>query len=172
MTSHATTRESHLRPSGFLLVATLLLTSCAAGVAYEAPPPDLVYVSPGVQVIADYNEPIFYSDNLYWRYDGGVWYRSHHYRGGWAVATPPPAVLRIDRPRAYTHYRPAGWTAHRAPPPARFGRTAYAPPPPRAAPVRGYQPPAVQSRPAPRPMAPPPRGGGPFRMRDHRDMRR
>ena len=70
-------------------------------------------MSPGVQVIADYNEPIFYSDGLYWRYSGGTWYRSRYYTGGWAYATPPAAVLRINRPYGYAHYRPSGWAARR-----------------------------------------------------------
>ena len=165
-----------MRLAGFLIVATMTISGCAAGVAYEPPPanPELVYVSPGVQVIADYNEPIFYSDNFYWRNDGGVWYRSPYHTGGWAIATPPPAVARIDQPRGYVHYRPAGWVAHRPAPrgPAPgIARTGYAPPHP-VAPARGYQPaPSVQARPAPRPMAAPGRGFAP-RARDQREFRR
>src|SRR3982751_1379158 len=98
-----------------VLLAAGLMTGCAATVSADAYPPDMVYVSPGVQVIADYDEPIFYSDRLYWRYYGGTWYRSPSFTGGWVVATPPPAVLRIDRPRAYVHYRPRGWVGHRNP---------------------------------------------------------
>ena len=161
-----------MRPNAFLLAAMLTVGGCAAGVAYEPPPasPELVYVSPGVQVIADYNEPIFYSDNFYWRNDGGVWYRSRYHTGGWAVATPPPAVSRIDRPRGYVHYRPAGWVAHRPPPrgPAPIARTGFALPPAHpAGPARtGYQPAAVHARPAPRPMAAPAR---PFAPHSHHD---
>jgi hypothetical protein len=76
--------------------------------------PDLVYVSPGVQVIADYDTPIFYADNYYWRYDGGRWYRSTWYTGGWSYwAAPPYVVARIERPYAYRHYRPAGYVSRR-----------------------------------------------------------
>ncbi len=75
--------------------------------------PDLVYVSPGVQVVADYDYPVFYADNFYWRYDSGRWYRSSWYGGGWVYATPPHAVLRIDRPYAYRHYRPSGYVSRR-----------------------------------------------------------
>ena len=159
-----------MRPSRLLLVAALVSAGCAAGVAYEAPPPDLVYVSPGVQVIADYNEPIFYSDGYYWRNDGRIWYRSHHHRGGWVAAPPPAAVMRIDRPRAYAHYRPAGWAPHHGPAPVATGRTGYAPPHP-VAPSTGYRPAPVQARPAPHPSAPPARGFPP-RPHDRRDMRR
>jgi hypothetical protein len=94
-----------------LLMAVLASAGCAATVA-AGPAPDLVYVSPGVQVIADYGEPIFYTDGFYWRYYGGVWYRSSYYTGGWVYARPPVAVLRIDRPYSYRYYRPSGWAGH------------------------------------------------------------
>jgi|SRR6185436_2798430 len=73
--------------------------------------PDLLYVSPGVQVVADYDYPVFYADNYYWRFDNGGWYRSSWYTGGWVYATPPSAVLTIDRPYAYRHYRPSGYVS-------------------------------------------------------------
>lgn len=106
------------------LLFALLLIGCAGGsgtVGYYgsasatvvAPSPDLVYVSPGVQVIADYDEPVFYTDGYYWRYYGGVWYRSHDWRGGWAYASPPRPLLRIDRPYAYVRYRPRGYVSRR-----------------------------------------------------------
>jgi hypothetical protein len=92
-----------------MLLAATLAAGCAATVSGDAYGPDLVTVSPGVQVIADYDEPIFYSDGFYWRYYGGTWYRSSYYTGGWVYARPPVAILRVDRPYAYVHYRPAGW---------------------------------------------------------------
>lgn len=100
-----------------LLLLSMLATACvgetAVGVAYSAPAPDLVYVSPGVSVIADYDYPVFYASNFYWRYDRGVWYRSRTYRGGWAVSYDVPAtVRRIDRPAAYVHYHAARSVAH------------------------------------------------------------
>src|SRR4029434_7924239 len=105
----------------FMLWTVLSLASLAAGcgVGYRATVsgglygPDLVYAAPGVQVIADYNEPIFYADNQYWRFSGGTWYRSSNYTGGWVYATAPSVILRIEQPRAYVHYRPAGWSPSR-----------------------------------------------------------
>jgi len=77
--------------------------------AYVAAEPELVYVSPGVYVIADYDEPIFYSDNYYWLYRDGYWYRSSYYSGGWVtVSSTPYAIARIDRPHAYVRYRGEG----------------------------------------------------------------
>ncbi|HUS32977.1 MAG TPA: hypothetical protein VMZ53_30955 [Kofleriaceae bacterium] len=71
--------------------------------------PDLVYIGPSVQVIADWNEPVFYSSNYYWRYDGGVWYRSSNHLNGWMrIQTVPAAILQIERPTAYIHYRAQG----------------------------------------------------------------
>jgi len=168
-------------------MAALALGGCAATVA-TGPAPDLVYVSPGVQVIADYDEPIFYSDGFYWRYYGGTWYRSTYYTGGWVYARPPVAVLRVDRPYAYSHYRPQGWVGHaRTYPPQRAAapggwRSQPQPAPangwrggPQAAPAPGWRsapPPAAAARrppnyaparPAPAPSrgAPPPSHGGP-----------
>src|SRR3954467_6949281 len=125
-------------PATFLLAAALA-TGCAATVASDGYGPDLVTVSPGVQVIADYDEPIFYSDGYYWRNYGGGWYRSSYYTGGWVYARPPAAVMRIDRAYAYAHSRPAGWRGQ--------PRTAAAPvyAAPRSAPAAGWRgpPPAA-----------------------------
>jgi hypothetical protein len=82
-------------------------------VAYSSPDVDMVYVSPGVQVIADYDEPVFYSGGAYWRYDNDTWYRSNSWTGGWTYARPPSALLRINQPRAYVHYRPNGYVERR-----------------------------------------------------------
>jgi hypothetical protein len=76
--------------------------------------PELVYVGPGVYVIADYDYPVFYSNNVYWRYDGGIWYRSTRYDRGWTVSYDVPvAVRRIDRPHAYVHYRASARATNR-----------------------------------------------------------
>jgi hypothetical protein len=127
-----------------LLTSTLAAVGCAAHVGYTEPYSnvDLVYAAPGVQVIADYDEPIFYSDGYYWRQSGGGWYRSTYYTGGWVWATPPVAVVRIDRPHRFVHYRPSGYVARSRP----------VPPPRHAAPPQGA---GWRGNPA----APPPSGG-------------
>jgi hypothetical protein len=130
-----------------VLAAMVAVAGCTATVSGEAYgpaygpgyAPDLVAVSPGVMVIADYDEPIFYSDGLYWRYHGGGWYRSAYYRGGWVYARPPAPILRIDRPYAYRHYRPPGWQGHVARPQ----------PYPAGGGWRGGPPPAPYARPQP-----------------------
>ncbi|HTM21626.1 MAG TPA: hypothetical protein VL172_13990 [Kofleriaceae bacterium] len=121
-----------------LLIATafgMLLNGCVVrargGVYADYQQPEMVYVSPGVQVVYDYNEPVFYSEGFYWRWYGGVWYRSNYHNYGWVrVRTVPTYVARIDNPRYYVHYRGNGRGGavvrdHRdnrryvAPPPAR-----------------------------------------------------
>ncbi len=98
--------------AGLLSAATGCLgtaTVSGGGGGYYDAQPDLVEVEPGVQVIVDYDEPIFYSDNYYWRNDGGTWYRSSYYNRGWISASPPTYVARINSPGRYRHYRPAGY---------------------------------------------------------------
>jgi hypothetical protein len=82
------------------------------GYGYSAPEMD--EVAPGVQVISDYDYPVFYSDGFYWRWDGGVWYRSGFYNRGWAVAYNVPVGVRgISRPEAYVHYRGGAYGGYR-----------------------------------------------------------
>ena len=88
--------------------------------------PDLVMVSPGVQVVADYDDSVFYSDGYYWRNDGGMWYRSTYYSGGWGYyASPPRAIISINEPYRYRNYRPNGYQPrhqpYRQPEPIRRG---------------------------------------------------
>lgn len=113
-----------------LFFALLLGSAACAGsgtVAYSsggyaAADVDMVTVSPGVQVIADYDEPVFYSDGYYWRYYGDTWYRSNTWTGGWVHYNPPRAVVSIRTPNAYVRYRPHGYVERR---PARVYRERY-----------------------------------------------
>jgi hypothetical protein len=82
----------------------------SAGVTATVVGPELVYVSPGVQVIADYGEPVFYADGFYWRESGGIWYRSSYHTHGWVYANAPYSIVSIRDRHTYRHYRPAGWS--------------------------------------------------------------
>jgi hypothetical protein len=71
--------------------------------------PTLVEIGPGVWALAHYDAPVFYSDGFYWRWYGGVWYRSSFYDGGWVRVQPsyvPVRIRRIDRPHRYVRYEP------------------------------------------------------------------
>jgi hypothetical protein len=92
----------------------------AAPVAAADPAPDLVEAAPGVQVIADYDAPVFYTGGHYWRHDGTRWYSSATYTGGWELnAAPPTAIVHIDRPERFVHYKPSGYVARNHPAPPR-----------------------------------------------------
>jgi len=93
-----------------ILAAALSLgiSGCAGGMSITATTPELVFIEPGIQVVVDANEPIFYTDNYYWRYSGNVWYRSQVASGGWVrFEAPPQHLRRIERPQQYAHYRPS-----------------------------------------------------------------
>jgi hypothetical protein len=79
----------------------------APTVRFEAPPP-LVEVQPGVQVVEDCDDEVFFSAGWYWHPGpNGVWYRARSWRGGWVAAPPrvvPAAIVRMPRGE-YRHYR-------------------------------------------------------------------
>lgn len=66
-------------------------------ITFSAPPP-LVVVQPGVQVVEDLDEEVYFADGYYWVRRGGSWYRTASYRGGWTVVEPrvvPAPVVRL-----------------------------------------------------------------------------
>jgi hypothetical protein len=54
-------------------------------IRFEQPPP-LVVAEPGIQVVPDQPEEVFYVDGWYWTRRGHHWFRTHDYRGQWVVA--------------------------------------------------------------------------------------
>jgi hypothetical protein len=84
----------------------------SGGGYYASGGPQLYYYSPGVSVVAYSDDPVFYSDNYYYRYYDGVWYQSPYYNSGWSVAyNVPYGVRSIDRPHTYARFQPGrGWT--------------------------------------------------------------
>jgi hypothetical protein len=87
-----------------VLAAALLLPglasaqfSASAGIRIDLPVvlPQLVVVSPGVQVVPDCDQEVFFVDGVYWaRHDNG-WYRSRSHRGGWALVGPRYVPARL-----------------------------------------------------------------------------
>jgi len=136
--------------------------------------PDLVTISPGVQVVYDYDEPIFYSDQFYWRYYGNTWYRSSQWNNGWVAYNDVPWSIRtnVRNPNAYVRYRPANFQP-------RYNNRAQGRQPVRQQPgpvVRDHrQPQPIQGRGQPQPIynngrgqpQPRPQPVGPT-VRDHR----
>lgn len=104
-----------LRPSLILagLIGLGTMTGCyvhgRTRVAATYSTPDLVYVSPGVSVVADYDYPVFYAQGYYWRYDGGIWMRSPYWNRGFIRVRTVPVVIRgIRNPHRYVHVRARG----------------------------------------------------------------
>src|SRR5262249_16582359 len=78
----------------------------AVRVTFATPPP-LVVVEPGIQVVPDYDEEVFFVDGWYWQRAGRGWYRTHCHPGGVAVVEPqyvPPRLVRIP-PGQYKHWK-------------------------------------------------------------------
>jgi hypothetical protein len=78
----------------------------APTIQFDVEPP-LVVVTPGVYVVEDYDQEVFFTDGWYWSRRGDVWYRTRDHRGGW-VAAPPryvPGKIRGLPPGHYRHFR-------------------------------------------------------------------
>jgi hypothetical protein len=81
----------------------------APTIRFEVAPP-LVVVSPGIQVVPEYEEEVFFVDGWYWYRSGPYWYRTRDHRGGWVVAERqyvPVALVKIP-PGHYKHYKAKG----------------------------------------------------------------
>jgi hypothetical protein len=100
-------------------------------VVYEEDP-TLVSVEPDVWVIRDADQPVYYVDNYYWRYDYDrtAWYRSPSYAGGWSyvqVDVVPRRIVGRDH-RHYMHYRGEGAARTQPAPAPRYTAPSYAAP--------------------------------------------
>ena len=82
--------------------------------------PELVTVEDDLYVLADADEPVFYTDDYYWLYRDNRWYRSRSYDRDWVyVSSPSQRVRRIHEPTAYVRYRSRHQEARTRPAPAR-----------------------------------------------------
>ncbi len=77
------------------------------GVRFEAAPP-LVLVAPGVYIVPEHREEVFFSAGWYWARHHDRWYHASDWSGAWVVADPVvvPVWLRHAPRGAYVHYRP------------------------------------------------------------------
>lgn len=95
-----------------LALALLLPTAASAQVEIRLgvplpPTVQMVVVSPGVQVIEDYDEEVFFSDGYYWTRRDERWYRARSPRAAFVPVRPRyvPASLVGLPPRSYRYYR-------------------------------------------------------------------
>jgi hypothetical protein len=72
-------------------------------------PPRLAVLQPGVQVVEDAEDEVFFVDNGYWTRHGNHWYRSPDHRGHWVLADRrvPPSIARYQ-PGQYRHWKQGG----------------------------------------------------------------
>ena len=89
-----------------------LCVSCGGaqvGGSLDVDAPSLAYVAPGVEVVADWDAPVFFADDFYWWLDGGLWYRSERLGGDRVLdRNVPPAIARLRNPEGYSHFHPGG----------------------------------------------------------------
>ena len=105
-----------MRTPKMLLVASALALPAFAQVevsvqlptiTFNAPPP-LVVIEPGVQVVEDNDEEVFFVNEYYWVRRGPRWYRTKDHRGGWVIVDGPgvpPSLVRVPegKYRRYKH---------------------------------------------------------------------
>lgn len=69
--------------------------------------PPLVVVSPGVQVVPEAEDEVFFTNGWYWVRRDGDWYRSRTHRSGWVVVpvrSVPPRLVSLP-PGKYKHWK-------------------------------------------------------------------
>jgi hypothetical protein len=71
--------------------------------------PGLVVVSPGVQVVPEVEEEVFFTDGYYWVRRDAVWYRSRVHTGGWVLVPGRAVPARLVKvpPGKYKRWKPA-----------------------------------------------------------------
>jgi hypothetical protein len=69
--------------------------------------PALVVVQPGVQVVPQVHEEVFFVDGWYWARRDARWYRARDHRGGWVVVEDRavPATIAKVPPGKYKNYK-------------------------------------------------------------------
>jgi hypothetical protein len=87
--------------------ATLADVQVRLRMNFPAVLPPLVEVQPGVRVVQDFDEEVFFVDGSYFVQRDGNWYRTRDHRGTWRYvrqASLPPALLRQE-PGRYRHWK-------------------------------------------------------------------
>jgi hypothetical protein len=91
----------------FALLMQVQVRVAVPTVRFEVAPP-VVQVQPGIMVVRDYDEEVFFVGGRYWMRAGdGRWYRASDYRGNWMVVEPravPVTIVRLP-PGQYKHHK-------------------------------------------------------------------
>jgi len=73
--------------------------------------PPMVVVQPGVRVVSELDEEVYFVDGWYWVRRGPHWYRTHDHRGLWVWVVParvPATLVRIP-PGRYRRLHREEW---------------------------------------------------------------
>jgi hypothetical protein len=89
---------------GAAMAQTMTVQFGPPAIRWEARPA-MVVIAPGVWVVEDSPDEVFYYNNWYWTQDNGHWYRTRSHNGHWR---------QIDRGRVPSrfHAQPAGHYRH------------------------------------------------------------
>ncbi len=100
---------------GTALAQTFSVQIGAPAVRWESRPP-MVEIEPGVWVVEDSDDEVFFYDQWYWMQLDGRWYRSRDHEGHWGSVDFGFVPSRLyERERGYyRHYRNEGRPEHRA----------------------------------------------------------
>lgn len=107
------------RMKKLILAIALLVPSVASAQVFinfgwSAPPP-LVEVSPGVQVVENASEEVFFVDGRYWVERDGRWYWARDHRSRWVMESRHVPVFLVRHHRGeYAHWRRADHDRHAA----------------------------------------------------------
>lgn len=76
-------------------------------IVFEAPPV-LVVVQPGVQVVEDFDDEVFFVDGWYWCRRDDRWFRTRTHRGGWVYVERgvPMSLVKLP-PGQYRKWKKA-----------------------------------------------------------------
>ena len=69
--------------------------------------PPMIVVQPGVSVVSNMDDEVFYSDGYYWARQDRYWYRTRNHQRGWAVVEDryvPAPIVRYP-PGQYRRYQ-------------------------------------------------------------------
>jgi hypothetical protein len=75
-------------------------------IRFEVAPP-LVVVSPGLRVVPDYDDEVFFVDGWYWCRRDDHWFRARSHGGEWVAIAPgkvPSRLVKVPHGK-YKHYR-------------------------------------------------------------------